>query len=109
MNARQKGNHNEHRSMALLEAAGYYCIRSSLSAGIFDIVGIGKTDLVLVGFLTEQVTTLLNTGSATFSPTSPLMFSRQLIGTTSAPQTVTIGPKESKAVNFVFNATAGGD
>ena len=27
----------------------------------------------------------------------------------SAPQTVTIGPKGSKAVNFVFNATAGGD
>jgi len=28
---------------------------------------------------------------------------------TSAPQTVTIGPKESKAVTFVFNAAAGGD
>jgi plastocyanin len=27
----------------------------------------------------------------------------------SAPQTVTIGPKESKAVNFIFNATAAGD
>jgi plastocyanin len=27
----------------------------------------------------------------------------------SAPQTVTIGPKESKTVNFIFNATASGD
>jgi hypothetical protein len=45
---------------------------------------------VFAGFLTEQVTTLLNTGSGTFSPTSPLTFSNQLLGTTSTPQTVTI-------------------
>jgi hypothetical protein len=40
--------------MALLEAAGYYCIRSSLSAGIFDIVGISATDIVLVQVKTRD-------------------------------------------------------
>jgi hypothetical protein len=55
-----------------------------------DFNNDGMPDLVLVGTLTEQITTLLNTGSATFSPTSPLTFSNQLIGSTSAPQTVTL-------------------
>jgi len=65
-----------------------------------DFNNDGKTDLVLVGFLTQQVTTLLNTGSATFSPTSPLMFSRQLIGTTSAPQTVTVTNSGTSTMTF---------
>jgi hypothetical protein len=55
-----------------------------------DFNNDGKPDLVFVGNLTEQVTTLLNTGSATFSPTSPLTFTNQLLGTTSAPQSVTL-------------------
>jgi Holliday junction resolvase len=54
MNARQKGTRNEHRSMAVLEAAGYYCIRSSLSAGVFDIVGISANDVVLVQVKTRD-------------------------------------------------------
>ena len=29
MNAKAKGNRNEHRSMAVLEAAGYACTRSA--------------------------------------------------------------------------------
>ena len=48
MNARQKGTRNELRSIALLERAGYYCIRSHLSAGIFDVIGIGASDIVLL-------------------------------------------------------------
>jgi len=53
-NARLKGNRNEHRTMAIFEASGYYCIRSSLSAGIFDVVGIGKTDIVLIQVKTRD-------------------------------------------------------
>ena len=34
--------------MALLEAAGYACTRAAASLGVFDIVGIGSTDIVLV-------------------------------------------------------------
>lgn len=48
MNAKAKGNRNEHRSMALLEALGYRCSRSAASLGVFDICGIGINDVVLV-------------------------------------------------------------
>jgi hypothetical protein len=48
VNAKRKGTRNEHRSMALLEAAGYACTRAAASLGVFDIVGIGPTDVVLV-------------------------------------------------------------
>jgi Holliday junction resolvase len=48
MNGKRKGTRNEHRSMALLEAAGYSCTRAAASLGIFDVVGIGPTDVVLV-------------------------------------------------------------
>jgi len=48
MNAKGKGTRNEHRSMAILEAAGYHCTRSAASLGDWDLVGIGSTDVVLV-------------------------------------------------------------
>jgi Holliday junction resolvase len=44
MNAKAKGTRNEHRSMRLLEAAGYRCTRSAASLGEWDIVGIGSRD-----------------------------------------------------------------
>jgi hypothetical protein len=46
-NTKAKGNRNEHRSMAVLEAAGYRCTRSAASLGEWDIVGIGSADVVL--------------------------------------------------------------
>lgn len=48
MNAKRKGNKNEHRSMDLLEAAGYACTRAAASLGAWDVIGIGTTDTVLV-------------------------------------------------------------
>ena len=47
MSAKAKGTRNEHRSIALLEAAGYRCTRSAGSLGEWDIIGIGSTDVVL--------------------------------------------------------------
>lgn len=47
MNTAAKGRRNEHRSMAVLEAAGYRCTRSAASLGDWDIIGIGVTDFVL--------------------------------------------------------------
>lgn len=47
-NAKRKGTRNEHRSIEILEAAGYRCTRSAASLGEWDIVGIGTTDTVLV-------------------------------------------------------------
>jgi hypothetical protein len=46
-NAKREGTRNEHRSMAILEAAGYRCTRAAASLGVFDVVGIGSTDVVL--------------------------------------------------------------
>jgi hypothetical protein len=48
MNAKAKGTRNEHKSIALLEAAGYRCTRAAASLGCWDIIGVGSTDVVLV-------------------------------------------------------------
>jgi Holliday junction resolvase len=48
MNAKAKGNRNEHRSIELLETAGYSCTRAAASLGIFDVIGVGPRDIVLV-------------------------------------------------------------
>jgi Holliday junction resolvase len=47
VNTKRKGAKNEHRSIRVLEAAGYACTRSAASLGAWDIVGIGSTDFVL--------------------------------------------------------------
>ena len=47
MNGKRKGTRNEHRSMAVLEAAGYRCTRAAASLGAWDIIGVGSTDVVL--------------------------------------------------------------
>ena len=48
MNTKRKGNRNEHRSIAILKAEGYACCRSAASLGVFDIIGIGSSDIVMV-------------------------------------------------------------
>ena len=48
MNSKKKGARNEHRSIKLLESAGYACTRAAASLGVFDIVGVSATDFVLV-------------------------------------------------------------
>jgi Holliday junction resolvase len=58
-NAKKKGRVNEAKSIRLLEAAGYECVRAAGSFGVFDIVGISKTDIVLV-----QVKSNRNAGPA---------------------------------------------
>jgi len=48
MNTKRKGNRNEHKSIKLLERRGYACTRAAASLGVFDIVAIGATDILLV-------------------------------------------------------------
>jgi len=48
MNAKRKGTQREHRSIALLEAAGYRCTRAAASLGTWDIIGICPADVVLL-------------------------------------------------------------
>ena len=54
MNSKRKGTRNEHRSIRLLQAAGYRCCRSAASLGVWDIVGIASTDCVLVQVKTRD-------------------------------------------------------
>ena len=48
MNAKAKGTRAEHRSIRLLEAAGYACCRSAASLGAWDVVAIGTVDVILL-------------------------------------------------------------
>jgi uncharacterized protein with GYD domain len=54
MSAKAKGTRNEHRSIRLLEEAGYQCTRAAASLGAWDIVGIGSQDVVLVQVKTRD-------------------------------------------------------
>jgi uncharacterized protein with GYD domain len=47
MNAKRKGSRNEHRSKALLEAAGYAVTRAAASLGAWDLVGVSPSGFVL--------------------------------------------------------------
>lgn len=40
MNCKRKGTRLEHKTIALLETAGYTCIRSAGSIGLFDLIAI---------------------------------------------------------------------
>jgi predicted RNA binding protein YcfA (HicA-like mRNA interferase family) len=48
MSRYRKGWRNEKRTIKLLEAAGFECIRSAGSRGVFDVVGISSRAIVLV-------------------------------------------------------------
>jgi hypothetical protein len=59
-----------------------------VAAGDFN--GDRKPDLVITDHVSDDVFVLLNTGVVAFSPTTPLTFKKQAVGTTSAAQTVTL-------------------
>jgi Holliday junction resolvase len=54
MNRKGKGTRNEHRSMRVLESAGYACTRAAASLGAWDVIGIGSHDVVLVQVKTRD-------------------------------------------------------
>ena len=49
-----------------------------------------------------SVVTLLNTGVVGFSPTTPIRFPFQLVGTTSPPQTITLTNRGSNTLSVAF-------
>jgi len=57
---------------------------------IGDFNGDGKKDIALPDHQHNDVIVLLNTGLVAFSPTTPLSFRKQAVGTMSAPQKVTL-------------------
>jgi autotransporter translocation and assembly factor TamB len=62
----------------------------SAAIALGDFNGDHRNDIAVADYLGNAVITLLNTGVARFSPTTPLNFKKQATGTTSAPQTVTL-------------------
>jgi hypothetical protein len=59
-------------------------------AVVGDFSGDHLTDIAYADYENEGVTVLLNTGAASFSPTTPLAFQKQTVGTTSRAQAVTL-------------------
>jgi len=54
MNAKRKGARSEHRSRRLLEAAGSAGMRGAASLGVWDLIGVDATDVVLVQVKTRD-------------------------------------------------------
>ena len=66
--------------------------RSDFGLAVGDFNGDHQLDLVVADsfITTSSATVLLNTGVVSFSPTTPLSFPPQLVGTTSTSQSVTL-------------------
>jgi Holliday junction resolvase len=47
MNRKAKGNRRERQTRDLLKAQSYEVTKAGASLGLFDLIGIGKTDFVL--------------------------------------------------------------
>jgi hypothetical protein len=71
VNAKRKGTRNEHRSIRLLEAAGYYVTRSGASLGAWDLVAIGSTDVALVQVKTNAWPGLVEMETLKLFPAPP--------------------------------------
>jgi hypothetical protein len=70
-------------------------------AVVADFNGDNLSDLAVADDgITPQVVTLLNTGAAAFSPTTPIAFADQFVGTTSAQQTVSLTNQGTTALTI---------
>jgi hypothetical protein len=66
----------------------YHSFVSATDIAVGDFNGDHKPDVAVADYRGEAVDVLLNTGVVSFSPTTPLTFNPQLIGTTSTPLSV---------------------
>jgi hypothetical protein len=85
----------------------YLGFRDAFSIAIGDFNGDHKPDVAVADFLGGNVGVLLNTGVVSFSPTTPLSFPHQLIGTTSAPQNVTLTNTGSTTLSISSKSISG--
>jgi hypothetical protein len=75
-----------------------------------DFNGDHRPDLLVLNSVNGIITTLLNTGVVSFSPTTPLNFGNQAIGTTGRQQSVTLtntGTTELKIQSMTASAEFG--
>ena len=80
------------------QSAKTYLSSSGGLAASGDLNGDNRLDVVLLDGNHGKVSTMLNTGELSFSPTTPLAFAAQRIGTTSKPKTVQITNTGSKNI-----------
>lgn len=48
MNCKAKGSRNERKTIRMLEALGYRCMKAAASLSVFDIIGIGQADVLCI-------------------------------------------------------------
>jgi hypothetical protein len=65
-----------------------------------DLNGDHKLDLLVFEFLGSTVTSMLNTGAFGFSPSTPLAYPVQLIGTASGPKSVELTNTGTSAISI---------
>jgi hypothetical protein len=85
---------------------GYLGFRQARSIAVGDFNGDHKPDVAVVD-AGSAVGVLLNTGVVSFSPTTPLSFPHQLIGTTSAAQNVTLTNTGTTALSISSTSVSG--
>ncbi len=68
----------------------YKAVSETSYVAVGDFNGDGKSDIALTDFGLDDVVVLLNTGTVTFSPTTPLNFGKQAVGAKSDTQSVTL-------------------
>ncbi len=70
------------------------------NVAVADFNGDKKLDLVVTDAFNNDVVVLLNTGVVSLSPTTPLTYTPQLLGTKSAAQTVTLTNRGTTALSI---------
>jgi hypothetical protein len=68
--------------------------------GVGDFNGDKRLDLIVTDPLNNDILELLNTGTLSFSPTTPLAFAPQLLGTESSEQTVSLTNTGKQAITI---------
>jgi len=74
---------------------------------VADFNGDGMKDLAAPDYRSNNVIMLLNTGKFSISPTAPMVFPNQVIGTVSAPQAITLTNTGTKALSISSVSASG--
>src|SRR5581483_9992565 len=83
----------------------YSSFPQATDIGLGDLNGDHQPDVVVADSLGNAVDVLLNTGVVSFSPTTPLSFTPQLVGTSSAPQNLTLRNTGTVALSIASIST----
>ena len=89
------------------QPAVIYAANDEVPAAVGDLNGDRKPDLLLFLEFGDSVTTMLNTGALDFSPSTPLTFPVQLVGTVSSAGTVQLTNRSKHSVSVQSVKTSG--